>query len=145
MPREAANPFRGVRNVYCDAGWFIALAERSDRHHRRAVQLLRDASAARTGLVTSWPVVAEAATALRYRFGPRQARVCLRFAETAEVLTPDGREYLAATELFLRRGQNRALSLVDALTSVVVRERLGSCPCLSFDGDLAALGLVVIR
>jgi predicted nucleic acid-binding protein len=131
--------------VYCDAGWFIALAERSDRHHQRAVKLLKDLSAARTGLVTSWPVVAEAATALRYRFGVRQARVCLRFAEAAEVVTPERQDYLAATDLFLRRGQSRVLSLVDALTSVLVRERLGSCPCLSFDDDLAALGLVVIR
>lgn len=145
MARDAANPFRGIRRVFGDAGWFIAIAERSDEHHQRAVKLLRDLSAARTALVSSWPVLAEAATALRYRFGLREARTCLRLADTAELLVPNHREYLAALDLFVRRGERLAVSLVDALTVVLVKERLASCPCLSFDDDLAALGLTVVR
>ena len=45
-----------MRSVLVDAGPLIALADRSDKHHRRVAAFLRRFNG---GLLTTWPVLAE--------------------------------------------------------------------------------------
>lgn len=50
-------------SIVVDAGPLIALFDRDDRHHRRAVEFLRDC---RARLVTNLPALTEAAFVLRF-------------------------------------------------------------------------------
>jgi hypothetical protein len=57
-----------VPSIVVDAGPLIALFDRDDRHHRRAVEFIRDQ---RSRLVTNLPVLTDAAFMLRFS---REAR-----------------------------------------------------------------------
>jgi predicted nucleic acid-binding protein len=52
-----------VPNIVVDAGPLIALFDRDDRHHRRAIAFVRDS---RARLVTNLPALTEAAHLLRF-------------------------------------------------------------------------------
>jgi predicted nucleic acid-binding protein len=58
-----------VPSIIVDAGPLIALFDRDDRYHRRAVEFLRDHG---TGLITNVPVLTEAAFLLRFSIGAQR-------------------------------------------------------------------------
>ena len=53
--------------LIADTGFFYALADRSDRHHARALTLLEGLN---EGLITTWPVLTEATHLLNMRLSP---------------------------------------------------------------------------
>jgi predicted nucleic acid-binding protein len=131
--------------VFCDTSFFHACLDPSDAHHPRASELVPEATTAGVALWTTWDVVSETATLLRYRVGYVAA---LTFVD---VLYPRLRvvEYGAevrtqALDVFRRYGRERRLSLCDAISFVVVTTLLGRMPCFAFDEGFRRLGLAVI-
>jgi predicted nucleic acid-binding protein len=61
--------------LIADAGFFYALADRADRHHRVAVDALQALS---EPLITTWPVLTEATHLMQVRLS---AAVAIRFME----------------------------------------------------------------
>lgn len=131
--------------VFCDTSFFHACLDPSDTHHPEAGDLVRQATAARVGLWTTWDVVSETATLLRYRVSYASALsfvdgLCpqLHLVEYgADVRT-------AALDVFRRYGRDHRLSLCDAISFVVVTTLLDRMPCLTFDEDFRRLGLTVL-
>jgi predicted nucleic acid-binding protein len=131
--------------LFCDASFFYACLDPHDVNHARARALAEEAAAAQSVLYATWDVVAEAATLLRYRLGPRPALAFLAEVKPALRLVSYGdRVRSEAEELFRHYTGDRRLSFCDAVSFVVVTTLLDQVPCLAFDADFRALGLTVI-
>jgi predicted nucleic acid-binding protein len=131
--------------VFCDTSFFYACLDPSDTHHGEARDLVRPATAARVELWTTWDVVSETATLLRYRLGYAAA---LAFADELRPrlhLVEYGVEVrAAAVDAFRTYGRDHRLSLCDAISFVVVTTLLERMPCFAFDEDFRRLGLTVL-
>ena len=137
--------FSGQRKVFADAGFLIALFSRNDALHETAKSLFRDAIQEKVEIHSSWPVVSEAVTLLRYHFGYGEAAALLKALDGFHIHLPTGAECSAAAELFLKFSANRKISFTDVLSLAMIKGRLRAMTALSFDKDFPALGLTVIR
>ena len=146
MATGAFSVLDDVRNVFADTSYFFALLCARDPQSVRAKQIALELGRRDIRVATSWEIVVETATLLRYRlaFEPVKSFLTVVLPGIA-VLAPTEEERLLACETFLRRSREMKLSLCDALSYVIVSKRLDWAPCLTFDKDLAALGLTVVR
>jgi predicted nucleic acid-binding protein len=115
--------------VIADTGFWLALYDRDDRHHglaRRCLEALDEP------LVTTWPVVTEAAYLLFTRLGPASGVALLRNLHgtcTFHDLAPDSPVRLAD---LMERYANLPMDLADA-SLVVLAEHLGHGRILTTD------------
>lgn len=131
--------------VFCDTSFFYACLDPRDAHHPDAHPLVAEATATRVALWTTWDVVSETITLLRYRISQVKA---LDFVD--DLLPrlhlveygPDVRTQ--ALDVFQRYGRDHPLSFCDAISFVVVTTLLQRMPCFAFDEDFRRLGLTVI-
>ncbi|MBI3268404.1 MAG: hypothetical protein HYZ53_05230 [Planctomycetes bacterium] len=99
---------------------------------------------ARSLSYTTWDIVSETSTLLLYRSSPQRA---LRFLDQVAprlILVETSAELRQRAILHFRRfnrGRVPRISLCDALTFALVRDRLDRPPVLSFDRGLRAIGL----
>lgn len=141
-----APPLRGVRKVFADTSYFFALLDRSDVRHPRAAQLAQHLLQHHIAIVTTWEIVLEATTLLRYRLSYQGAETFLStVVPSVGVLYPSEVDRTAAIRFFRQRSASQRLSLCDAMSYVMVTTRLDWAPSLTFDRDFAALGLIVLR
>ena len=73
---EARPTFPG--RVFCDTSYFYACADTGDGYHRSALALAGEAANRRTELWTTWDVMSETITLLRYR---HSAAAAIRFLD----------------------------------------------------------------
>ena len=93
---------------------------------------------------TTWDVVSETVTLLRYRGGFRAALTFLDDVRPRlHVVRYGDRVRDNAEQVFRRYGRDRRLSLCDAISFAVVTTLLRGMPCLAFDEDFRRLGLTV--
>ena len=131
--------------LFCDTSFFYACLDPDDTNHERAKELSADAVASATTFVTTWDIVSETVTLLRYRLGFRPAMRFLDEIKPDLLIMDYGQEVRdRAEQIFRRRGRARRLSFCDAISFVVVTTLLDQMPCLAFDRDFRALGLTVI-
>ena len=64
--------------LFCDTSFFYACLDPNDSNHNRAEELTADAAASSVTFVTTWDIISETVTLLRYRLGYQPA---LRFLE----------------------------------------------------------------
>ena len=131
--------------VFCDTSFFYACLDPRDRNHTRANALVVELAAAGAALFTSWDVISETTTLLRYR---RNFRAALAFLAEVKpqlrIVRYGDRVPNDAEQIFRRYGRDRRLSFCDANSFVVVTTLLDHMPCLAFDEDFRGLGLTVI-
>lgn len=117
--------------ILADSGFWIALGNRRDRHHERAVRAAKKYSA--EGFVTTWPVLTEVVHLIAHRVHPAQAvafvRDVTRGAATVADL-PDSA--LHRIETLMQRYANLPMDLADA-SLVVLAEEYGEGRILSTD------------
>jgi len=131
--------------VFCDTSFFHACLDPSDTHHLEAYPLVTEATAARVALWTTWDVVSETVTLLRYRVSYASALSFVDELYPRLHLVEYGSQVRAmALDIFRRYGRDHRLSLCDAISFVVVTTLLERMPCFAFDEDFRALGLPVI-
>jgi len=131
--------------VFCDTSFFYAALDPSEVNHRRARALAQEAAATRVSLLTTWDVVSETLTLLRYRRGFRVALGFLDDVKPLLRLVPYGDRVRAeAEDLFRRFGRDHRLSFCDAISFVVVTTLLDHVACLAFDEGFRSLGLTTI-
>lgn len=95
---------------------------------------------------TTWDIVGETVTLLRYRKGFRPALTFLEEVKPNLTIVEYGQRVRDEAEhIFRRHGRSRRLSFCDAVSFVVVTTLLDHMPSLAFDGDFQALGLTVLR
>lgn len=136
----------GVRRAFCDTSFFYSCLDPRERSHARARELALQTAESGVILSSTWDVIGETITLLRYR---RSYQAALEFLNTLkptlDIVLYDDSVRLMAQEIFRRRAAQRALSFCDAISFIVVTTILDNAPCLSFDEDFRALGLTVIR
>ena len=131
-------------NVFCDTSFLYACLDPSDTHHPEAQELITEA-ADRVGLHTTWDVVSETITLLRYRVSYPAALVFVDELCSRLRLVEYGTEVRGqALDVFHRRSRDHRLSFCDAISFVVVTTLLDHMPCFAFDEDFRRLGLTVI-
>ena len=133
------------RHLFCDTSFFYASLDPRDRNHEAAIALLTEADAVAAVFHSTWDIVSETVTLLRYRKNYQTALAFLAEVKPALHVVPFGdRVYSEAEEVFRRLGRDRRLSFCDAISFVVVTTLLGHMPCLAFDEDFRRLGLTVL-
>ncbi|MCL4288719.1 MAG: PIN domain-containing protein [Thermoleophilia bacterium] len=130
--------------VFVDTSFWVALQQRRDTNHERALDLAGAFRSAR--LVTSNLVVGETWTLLRRRDGHGHAIDWLNRVRSApsmklERIAPELEDEAWA---WLGVHDERVYSFVDA-TSFALMRRLRLREVLAFDGDFAAAGFVELR
>jgi len=131
--------------LFCDTSFFYACLDPQDSNHERAEELTVDAVTSATTLVTTWDIISETVTLLRYRKGFRSASTFLDEVKPNLSIVDYGQRVRdEAEQIFRRRSRSRRVSFCDSISFVVVRTVLSDMPCLAFDRDFRALGLTVI-
>lgn len=134
-----------MKVVFIDTGAFVALNDRKDAHHARAMKWLR---AYRGRFVTSGDVLDESITRLRYDAGLEPARrlreqvAAMEQRQRLAIVWRDRDLHTAAWEV-LDRFDDIALSFTDAVNISIARTR--RCEAVfGFDEDFAAAGFVLV-
>ena len=131
--------------VFCDTSFFYACLDRRDAHHPEARLLVPRTAQEGVALWTTWDVVGETVTLLRYRAGHSSALAFVDDLYGRLHLVEYGAEVRTqAVAVFRRYGGERRLSLCDAISFVVVTALLDRMPCFAFDEDFRRLGLTVV-
>jgi predicted nucleic acid-binding protein len=126
--------------AFCDTSFFYPCLDARDINHQAALAALEGAEG--TILCTTWDVISETLTLLRYRSSYRQAMAFWTdLCPSLHVVRYGDRVWVEAVEVFRRYGRDHPLSFCDALSFIVVCTLLGQIPCLSFDRDFRRLGL----
>ena len=131
--------------LFCDTSFFYACLDRSEVNHQRSRNLAAEAAESATTLYTTWDIISETVTLLRYRRGFREALAFLTEIKPHLHIVDYGAGVRAeAEQIFRRYGRDHKLSFCDAVSFVVVTTLLDHTPCLAFDEDFRSLGLTVI-
>jgi predicted nucleic acid-binding protein len=136
---------QGIDRVFCDTSFFYACLDNQDVHHGRARTLVEDAATAHVVLYSTWDIVSETVTLLRYHCSYTRALAFLDHVKPLLRLVPyDGSVRSQAEDVLRRLGRDKKLSWCDTISFVVVTMLLNHMVCLSFDRDFKQLGLTVI-
>ena len=124
-----------------DTGPIVGLLRADDPDHQASIDGLRRSAEAGRRLTTTWEVVGEAYTLIRYRFATyaRAALTVLDWAATVDVLGSEGSDHGRARSILAGHDDLR-LSYVDALM-LAVAERHRIDEILTLDQELAAVRL----
>jgi hypothetical protein len=116
--------------VIADSGFWVALANRKDKHHDAAKERIRSLG---EPLITTWPVVTETCHLLLARFGTRSQRTFVEsFSSGAfDVFELERRHAPRISEL-MNKYADLPMDLADA-SLVVLAEDLGHGRILSTD------------
>jgi predicted nucleic acid-binding protein len=131
--------------VFCDTSFFYACFDAEDVNHDRAEALADEAACSGVLFLTTWDIISETATLLRYRLGIAPALAFLEEVKPTLIIVSYGDLVRTeAEEVFRQRGRQRRLSFCDAISFVVVTSLLDNMACFAFDRNFRALGLTVI-
>lgn len=116
--------------IIADTGFWLALANRKDRHHAVAMERLREIN---EPLITTWPVITEASFLLLTRLGAfAQLQFFRSFLDGAfEVFEIPGASYARILAL-MKKYQALPMDLADA-SLVILAEEAGEGRILSTD------------
>jgi|SRR5919106_2502339 predicted nucleic acid-binding protein len=131
--------------VFCDTSYFYACADTQDAHYERALALAGEAERRRTQLWTTWDVISETITLLRYRYSSAAALHFLDDVKPGLHVAAYGADLrIEAEQVFRRHARDHRLSFCDAISFAVITTLLERMPCFAFDEDFRRLGLTVI-
>lgn len=136
---------QGIVRLFCDTSFFYACLDNQDAHHARARTLVTEAVAARVLFYSTWDIVSETVTLLRYHCSYERALAFLdRVKPTLRLVAYDETIRAQAEVVFRQRGRDHKLSWCDTISFIVVTTLLDDMACLSFDRDFKQLGLTVL-
>jgi predicted nucleic acid-binding protein len=130
---------------FCDTSFFFASLVQEDVNFDRAQQILEEAAEANALFLTTWDVISETVTLLRYRDGYDSAVEFLdEVVPTVQIVVYDVSVREEAARIFKKFSRDKQLSYCDCISYVIVTTLLNNIFCLSFDEDFKRLGLTVI-
>lgn len=130
--------------AFCDTSFFFAALCPEDTNYIAAGELLEYCKDHNVTLYTTWDVISETVTLLRYRANYLTAVSFLDMIRPALVIIPyDDSVRAAAEKVFRKLSKDKRLSFCDAISYVVITLLLEGIPCLTFDRDFRSLGLTV--
>ncbi len=132
------------KRVFCDTSFFFAALYPGDANYDRAGNILAECLEQTVTLHTTWDVVSETVTLLRYRASYTTAVQFLDVIKpTLAIVRYDDSVRSAAEAVFKKHSRDKKLSYCDALSFVIITALLDNTPCLTFDHDFRSLGLAV--
>jgi len=130
--------------AFCDTSFFLASLYPGDTNYDRAGDVLAECQGQSVTLHTTWDVVSETVTLLRYRASYKTAVQFLDVVKpTLAIVRYDDSVRTAAEEVFKKLSKDKKISYCDALSYVIITGLLDTMPCLTFDNDFRSLGLTV--
>ncbi len=130
--------------AFCDTSFLFASLSPEDSNYDRAGELLEHCKNNSVVLYTTWDVISETITLLRYR---ASYRLAVEFLDSVKpslsIIAYDESVRIAAEEIFRKLSKDKKISFCDAVSFVVITHVLDNIPCFSFDRDFKTLGLTV--
>ena len=137
-----------IRCVFIDTSAWIDLMNKKERHHAAAITFHRSL-APMTFRITTWGIVSETFTWIRYHIGSREAIRWLALKESLEhqgflqVVFPDTQMEVGVRKV-LDRFQDQSLSYVDAFSIALIQSRPEIDAVFAFDHHMILAGLPVL-
>jgi predicted nucleic acid-binding protein len=130
--------------AFCDTSFFFASLYPGDTNYERAGDILAGCQEQSVTLHTTWDIVSETVTLLRYRANYKTA---VRFLDVIKpalaIVRYDDSVRFVAEGVFKKLSKDKKISYCDALSFVIITDLLDGMPCLTFDRDFRNLGLMV--
>ncbi len=137
-----------IRRVFVDSSAWIDLMNKNERHHTAALAFHKSLNPM-TLRITSWGIVSETFTWVRYHVGSREAIRWLTLKEALEhqgflqVVFPNPEMELGVRKV-IDRFQDQALSYVDAFSIALIQSRPDIDAVFAFDHHMTFAGLPVL-
>ena len=130
-----------TKQLFVDTGAWIALADKTDEHHARAVEIQDGLRRRKARLVTSDYVVDETLTWLRYKAGHRAATIFGSAVFESKVLdvTAIDRAALADAWVIFRKFSDQRFSFTDC-TSFALMKTQRISRAFTFDDHFNVMG-----
>ncbi len=130
--------------AFCDTSFFFASLCPDDSNFDSAGNLLKYCKNNSVALYTTWDIISESVTLLRYRASYNTAVKFLDIIKPAlSIVQYEDSVRIAAEEIFKKLSRDKRLSFCDAISYVVITHILDNIPCFTFDKDFTNLGLAV--
>ena len=130
--------------AFCDTSFFFASLSPEDSNYNRAGEMLEFFRENKISLYTTWDIISETITLLRYR---ASYKLSIEFIDMVKpslhIVHYNDSVRMAAAEIFKKLSRDKRLSFCDAISYVVITHMLEDMPCFSFDSDCRSLGLIV--
>lgn len=136
-----------IKRLFVDSSAWIDLMNRNERHHADAVMFHKNLDPM-TLHITTWGVVSETFTWIRYHIGSREATRWLDLKESLErqgvlqVVFPDSQTELRVRNV-INRFRDQSLSYVDASSIALIQSRPDIDAVFAFDHHMLLAGLPV--
>jgi len=137
-----------IQHVFVDTSAWIDLMNRNERHHVDAVAFHKSL-APMTLRITTWGIVSETFTWIRYHVGSREASRWLASKEVLErqgllqVVFPDPLMEVGVRKV-IDRLHDQDLSYVDAFSIALIQSRPDIDAIFAFDHHMTLAGLPVL-
>ena len=137
-----------IKKVFVDTSAWIDLMNKKERHHAAAIEFHKSLTPM-TLRITSWGIVSETYTWIRYHIGSREASRWLALKEALEqqgllqVVFPDPQMEIGVRKV-IDRFHDQALSYVDAFSIAVIQSRPDIDAVFAFDHHMALAGRPVL-
>lgn len=137
-----------IQRVFVDSSAWIDLMNKKEQHHAAAVAFHKSLDPM-TLRITTWGIVSETFTWIRYHIGHREATRWLVLKETLEhqgflqVVFPDPQMELRVRKV-IDRFHDQDLSYVDAFSIALIQSRPDIDAIFAFDHHMALAGLPVL-
>jgi predicted nucleic acid-binding protein len=130
--------------VFCDTSFFFASLASDDSNYLRAGEILEHCRNNSVMLYSTWDIISETITLLRYRASYHLAVDFLEIIKPSLfIVNYDDSVRRAAEEIFKKLSKDKRISFCDSISYVVVVHLLDNIPCFTFDRDFKTLGLTV--
>jgi len=137
-----------IQRVFVDSSAWIDLMNKDERHHAAAVLFHKSLNPV-TLRITTWGIVSETFTWIRYHIGGQEATKWLALKETLErrgvlqVIFPDAQMELGVRKI-IERFRDQRLSYVDAFSIALIQSRPDIDAIFAFDHHMTLAGLPVL-
>lgn len=130
--------------AFCDTSFFFASLSPDDSNYSRAGEILEFFRENKISLYTTWDIISETITLLRYR---ASYKLSVEFIDVVKpslhIVHYNDSVRMAAAEIFKKLSRDKRLSFCDSISYVVITHMFENMPCFSFDSDFRSLGLTV--
>ncbi|MBI5205969.1 MAG: type II toxin-antitoxin system VapC family toxin [Nitrospirae bacterium] len=130
--------------AFCDTSFFFASLSPDDSNYSRAGEILEFFRENKISLYTTWDIISETITLLRYR---ASYKLSVEFIDVVKpslhIVHYNDSVRMAAAEIFKKLSRDKRLSFCDSISYVIITHMLENMPCFSFDSDFRSLGLTV--
>jgi len=137
-----------IKRVFIDTSAWIDLMNSNERHHTAAVNFHKSLTPM-TLRITTWGIVSETYTWIRYHIGYREASRWLTLKDSLEdqgflqVVCPDHQMEIGVQKV-ISRFQDQQLSYVDAFSLALIQSRPDIDAIFAFDHHMSLAGISVL-